>query len=277
MFGGGNSGSRPSAGRGRIWPGGSCCAGDVAERAAPATKPRRQTRRSDHAVSFVNRRKTSQQAVSRILSLRSPRAACGGRRARVTTIPLAPPLLAGSSNLPGDSQTGRLLPACAAAPPYLVLLRAGFCLPPVLPRARCALTAPFHPYPSRLGRFDAALAPGRYIFCATVLRVALTGRYPAHCPAEFGLSSRLRAFGACADGRLACCEPTVVWLGCDVALDGSRAATTGSIRRFPARSGTARASCTDCCAACRSLRRSSRCSSRSRAACRPDTRARRCP
>ena len=32
------------------------------------------------------------------------------------------------------------------APPYLVLLRAGFCLPPVLPRARCALTAPFHPY-----------------------------------------------------------------------------------------------------------------------------------
>ena len=30
--------------------------------------------------------------------------------------------------------------------PYLALLRAGFCLPPVLPRARCALTAPFHPY-----------------------------------------------------------------------------------------------------------------------------------
>ena len=27
------------------------------------------------------------------------------------------------------------------------------------------------------------------IFCATVLQVALTGRYPAHCPAEFGLSS----------------------------------------------------------------------------------------
>src|SRR5262249_2939753 len=31
-------------------------------------------------------------------------------------------------------------------PPYLVLLRAGFCLPSVLPRTRCALTAPFHPY-----------------------------------------------------------------------------------------------------------------------------------
>src|SRR5262249_9534972 len=34
---------------------------------------------------------------------------------------------------------------------------------------------------------------GRYVFCATVLRVAPTGCYPAHCPAEFGLSSRLRA------------------------------------------------------------------------------------
>src|SRR5215472_1281725 len=32
--------------------------------------------------------------------------------------------------------------------PYLVLLRAGFCLPRVLPHARCALTAPFHPYRS---------------------------------------------------------------------------------------------------------------------------------
>jgi hypothetical protein len=38
------------------------------------------------------------------------------------------------------------------APPYLVLLRAGFCLPSVLPRTRCALTAPFHPYsPSSSG------------------------------------------------------------------------------------------------------------------------------
>ena len=29
---------------------------------------------------------------------------------------------------------------------YLVLLRVGFTLPFVLPRTRCALTAPFHPY-----------------------------------------------------------------------------------------------------------------------------------
>jgi hypothetical protein len=31
-------------------------------------------------------------------------------------------------------------------PPYLVLLRVGFTLPPALLPARCALTAPFHPY-----------------------------------------------------------------------------------------------------------------------------------
>jgi len=32
-------------------------------------------------------------------------------------------------------------------PPYLVLLRVGFALPAALLRRRCALTAPFHPYP----------------------------------------------------------------------------------------------------------------------------------
>ena len=36
---------------------------------------------------------------------------------------------------------------CERFPPYLVLLRVGFTLPPALPPERCALTAPFHPYP----------------------------------------------------------------------------------------------------------------------------------
>jgi hypothetical protein len=66
-------------------------------------------------------------------------------------------------------RTGRPFSPAACAtrllPPYLVLLRAGFCLPPVLPRARCALTAPFHPYPSTR---PCGLASGRYFFCATV-------------------------------------------------------------------------------------------------------------
>jgi len=39
-------------------------------------------------------------------------------------------------------------PAEAGLPPYLVLLRVGFALPAALLPRRCALTAPFHPYPA---------------------------------------------------------------------------------------------------------------------------------
>ncbi len=48
-----------------------------------------------------------------------------------------------SSDLPGN---------CAGHTsfPYLVLLRVGFTSLPMLPPARCALTAPFHPYPRSL-------------------------------------------------------------------------------------------------------------------------------
>ena len=72
-------------------------------------------------------------------------------------IPLAPALLAGSSDLPGDIGRAVRL-ALRPLPPYLVLLRVGFCLPLLSPGARCALTAPFHPYPPE---------GGRYLFCAT--------------------------------------------------------------------------------------------------------------
>jgi hypothetical protein len=51
--------------------------------------------------------------------------------------------------------------ATARRLPYLVLLRAGFCLPPVLPRARCALTAPFHPYRSQQA-FRPAMTGGMF-------------------------------------------------------------------------------------------------------------------
>jgi hypothetical protein len=76
----------------------------------------------------------------------------------MTTIPLASSSLTRSSNLPGS--IGRAVRSRRRSPcgelwrglPYLVLLRAGFCLPPALRPARCALTAPFHPYPSRVLR-----------------------------------------------------------------------------------------------------------------------------
>ena len=51
------------------------------------------------------------------------------------------------SDLPG-SGAGHASSPVGDALPYLVLLRVGFTLPPVLPPARCALTAPFHPYPA---------------------------------------------------------------------------------------------------------------------------------
>ena len=44
-----------------------------------------------------------------------------------------------------DAQPRLALERCF--PPYLVLLRVGFTLPPALQPERCALTAPFHPYP----------------------------------------------------------------------------------------------------------------------------------
>jgi len=55
-------------------------------------------------------------------------------------------------------------------PPYLVLLRVGFTLPPSLPPERCALTAPFHPYPAPLAR------RGRYFLCGTSRLAALKPR-----------------------------------------------------------------------------------------------------
>ena len=42
--------------------------------------------------------------------------------------------------------------------PYLVLLPTGFTLPLLLPAARCALTAPFHPYRLRGGLLSVALS-----------------------------------------------------------------------------------------------------------------------
>ena len=62
---------------------------------------------------------------------------------------------------------------------YLVLLRVGFTLPHLLPDARCALTAPFHPY----------LILRRFVFCGTFRRLAPPRRYLAPCPLEPGLSS----------------------------------------------------------------------------------------
>ena len=53
---------------------------------------------------------------------------------------------------------------------YLILLPVGLAMPPTLLPARCALTAPFHPYSAE-----------RYIFCGAIPKVSLAGSYPAPC------------------------------------------------------------------------------------------------
>jgi len=59
-------------------------------------------------------------------------------------IHLGRPLPDASRDLPGQRRENP--PCCVACRPYLVLLPMGFAVPPPLPAARCALTAPFHPY-----------------------------------------------------------------------------------------------------------------------------------
>ena len=117
------------------------------------------------------------------------------------------------SDLPG-SGAGHASSPTGDALPYLVLLRVGFTLPPVLPPARCALTAPFHPYPAS-SRTHTTLLRGhiprllhghiprccagtyraycagtrRSVFCGTFRGLAPPRRYLAPCPSEPGLSS----------------------------------------------------------------------------------------
>src|SRR5258708_20118690 len=59
-------------------------------------------------------------------------------------IPLGRPLPDASRDRPGWRR-GNTPGPHRACHPYLVLLPVGFALPPPLPAARCALTAPFHP------------------------------------------------------------------------------------------------------------------------------------
>jgi len=66
--------------------------------------------------------------------------------------------------------------------PYSVLLRMGFTWLPVLPREPVSSYLTLSPLPPGYRR--------RSALCGTFLGVAPTGRYPASCPAEFGLSSR---------------------------------------------------------------------------------------
>jgi hypothetical protein len=101
--------------------------------------------------------------------------------------------------------------------PYLVLLQVGFALPPPLPAARCALTAPFHPYrrKSTGGIFSVALSLGSPPPGATRHLVSV----------EPGLSS-IRA-----EAQIAAIRPSgaeAKWASCVGRSSGVRAVRDGS-------------------------------------------------
>jgi len=77
-------------------------------------------------------------------------------------------------------------PGANARHPYSVLLPVGFTVPPPLPETRCALTAPFHPYPE----FGAVYFLWHFPWGFTP-----AGRYPAPCSHGARTFLYPRAFG----------------------------------------------------------------------------------
>ena len=149
-----------------------------------AARPwRRRDDKTHPPASFRTRADGSTSRLSRVLF-----------RARVTPraaaiIPLGRASRRASSSLPagsGESPSGEL--SLARTPAYVALLPMGFAVPRALPRARWALTPPFHPY--RSGD-SCELRNGR-LFCGTLLGVSATRRYLASCSVELGLSSVFR-------------------------------------------------------------------------------------
>jgi hypothetical protein len=68
-------------------------------------------------------------------------------------IPLGRALRRASCNQPGRLIRKRDWQVSLPRRPYSVLLPVGFAMPFMLPRTRCALTAPFHPYPACKSKF----------------------------------------------------------------------------------------------------------------------------
>src|SRR5438045_7787693 len=107
------------------------------------------------------------------------------------TISLGPRLLAASSDLPADGPTEQARWAFRRGPrlsAYLVLLPVGFAVPPVSPRARCALTAPFHPYQAH----GQAVGFRRYLSVALSVGLPRLGvtKHRVLCSSDFPHPSR---------------------------------------------------------------------------------------
>jgi len=120
----------------------------------------------DGFILTIEKRKR-EPAVSRVLSR--------------TIIHLGQPSPTASSNLPGSPLRHAVQALKPAYSPIWSCSRRGLPCRDVLPRARCALTAPFHPYRRQALR--------RYVFCGTFHGFTPSRRYLAPCLVEPGLSS----------------------------------------------------------------------------------------
>ena len=127
--------------------------------------------------------KIARWRVSRVLSGAVLRAICRSLRSNITparhdpwmAIHLGRPLPDASRDLPEDRRGKAPEPVARFPSSYLVLLPVGFALPLPLPSARCALTAPFHPYRPTI----ITERHRRFGLCGTVPGIAPAGRYPA--------------------------------------------------------------------------------------------------
>jgi hypothetical protein len=139
------------------------------------SQPRPAGRQTSPRLALTDRelcetRKSGSRPISRVLSW--------------TTIHLGLASPRASSDLPGNScgpQVRARWPACF---PIWSCSRWGLPCRRMLPPARCALTAPFHPCRRRI-----AAALGRSALCCTFRGLAPPRRYLAPCPVEPGLSS----------------------------------------------------------------------------------------
>ena len=194
-------------------PPGAAGSGPAAAAARRRRQRRPRQRREDAMPERVMRRigveEVSQPAVSRILFAFARVAPCGASHERRTTIiPLGPPLLAGSSDLPGGF--GRAV--LRSGPPYLVLLRAGFCLPPCYHRRGALLPHLFTLTRLRRGLSAAGFGEAVCFLC----------HFPSGCPDRAlpgALPCGVRTFLSPCGAAIARLTATAISLGRTATLD----------------------------------------------------------
>jgi hypothetical protein len=165
----------------------------------PAENRYSQVRRCAQRRRTKDARECCSWPVSRILCRHPPY--LSAQRLTEMTIPLVPALLTGSSNLPGSlrraacSRRHRPLderPVTTRRFPIWSCSVWGFACHDCYQPRGALLPHLFTLTRLRSKTQRVESEGGRYIFCATIRRIAPPGNYPAHCPVEFGLSSPTR-------------------------------------------------------------------------------------